>query len=300
MTPRSDAIRCCPSCSSHNRRRRGNKNGFEIIRCTDCGTLYTATLPMAGGGQDYDAYYDADNLSVPAFIARRLDEIVVSFDSYRKTNKFLDLGCGAGSLLEAGKRAGWDVEGVEISKPAVEYLRSRSLNAFCGELKDACYPTAHFDVVTASELMEHIADPRPLLREIARVLRPGGLFWATTPHSLGASARLLQIGWTVVSPPEHLNLFSVSGLRKLLLDQGFCRVRIATEGLNPVELLHAWGRHQQPESANGDDGTRRVQSSYRLNEALLSSGSRRAVKSIINGLLRATRLGDSLKVRAER
>ena len=293
--------RSCPACSSSNARTRGRKNDFDILACRSCGTLYTATLPNAATSQDYDAYYGVENLSVPEFINRRLDEIIGTFSHYRKTNRLLDIGCGAGSLLQAAARAGWNAVGVEISFPAVEHVTAAGFEAFCGELAEARFPDGHFDVVTASELLEHVPEPAPLVREIARILRPGGLWWATTPHSNGASGQLLKLDWSVVSPPEHLHLFSSSGLRHLLLNQGFQHVRIKTEGVNPIELLRrVRGRNLSANDSLQSEGTIRVRSSYKLNEALVSSAPRRIVKNFVNGLLRVSQLGDSLKIWAER
>ena len=42
------------------------------------------------------------------------------------------------------------------------------------------------------------------------MLRPGGLFWTTTPHARGLSARVLGLKWRCIWPPEHLQLFSVA------------------------------------------------------------------------------------------
>ncbi len=216
--------RRCPACGSASRVERGEKNGLRVGACRDCGTLY-ARHKEAGGdggeGYDYDAYYHEANLSIPAFISRRLDEIFESFAPHRKSNRLLDVGCGAGSLLEAARRAGWEAEGTEVSRPAVEHVRGEGFEVFHGELAEAKYPEGHFDVVTASEIIEHVPDPLSMLREIARILRPGGLFWATTPHGRGLSARVLGIKWSTVSPPEHLQLFTLGGVRGLLKEAGF-------------------------------------------------------------------------------
>ena len=293
--------RPCPACGGAPRRGLGSKNGFELFACDSCATLYTASLPAAGGGEDYDSYYTAENLTVPDFVARRLDEIVSSFAPYREHNRLLDVGCGAGSFLEAARRGGWRAYGVEVSRTACAHVRGLGFEVFCGELSGANYPAGHFDVVVASEVLEHVPDPRAMLREIARILRPGGLLWATTPHGRGFSARVLGLGWSAVSPPEHLHLFSVASLRRALAEAGFSRVSVATHGTNPYEILsglRARGRAGGAGAAMG--GGDRVETSYRLNEFLSESPSRRALKGALNSLLNATRLGDSLKVRAEK
>jgi SAM-dependent methyltransferase len=296
--------RRCPACGGGGRREAGEKNGFALLSCALCSTLYTASLPAEGGGEDYDAYYTDVNLSVPDFIARRLDEIVATFEPYRQTNRLLDVGCGAGSFLEAAARAGWRPHGVEVSRPAVEHVRRLGFEIFAGELESADHPDGHFDVVVASEVLEHVADPRAMLREIARVLRPGGLLWATTPHGRGVSARALGARWSAVSPPEHLHLFSVASIRRALREAGFRRAQVATHGTNPYEIVNGLRRRAAADVAGGaaepGGGFDRVATSYQLNEFLSERPSRRAVKAALNGLLNLTRLGDSLKVRAEK
>lgn len=283
-----------------------------MFSCRGCATLYTSALPDAEGAQNYDEYYDAHNLSVPDFIHLRLAEIVAGFEPYRRAGRLLDIGCGAGTVLEAARRAGWEAEGVEVSRPAVEHLRAAGFSVFHGELAEARYPSDHFDVIVASEVLEHLPDPLVLLREAARVLRPGGLLWATTPHSRGASARALGIGWSTVCPPEHLHLFSRRGLKKLLGEAGFGRVRVATHGVNPFEILAGLrGRAAPPPhggaAGDGDDtaaagwaGDSRVESSYSLNESLTRNRALKTVKGALNAALNLTRLGDSLKITAEK
>lgn len=236
-------------------------------------------------------YYSDANLSAPAFVERRLDEVVHRLASWRRTNRLLDIGCGAGALLDAATRAGWLAEGTEISETAVQSARSRGLNVFYGSLIDAQLPSEQYDVVTAVELLEHLLDPLALLVEVRRILRAGGLLWVTTPHGRGISARLLGTAWSVVSPPEHIQLFSVSGLRRLLRRAGFASMRIAAEGVNPIEIV----RHLKGRSIAASE---RVATSYALNERFTSNTGGRFIKSVINAVLSGSRSGDALKADA--
>ena len=272
--------------------------------CQSCSPLYVSSLPDAQNAQDYDSYYDAESFAVPAFIYQRLGEIVGEFASYWQTNCLLDIGCGAGSLLRAADSAGWNAEGVEISRTAAEHVRGEGFQVFRGELAEVKYPAGHFDVVTASEVLEHVPDPQVLVCEIARVLRPGGLFWATTPHGCGISSRALGLEWSNVNPPDHLQLFSRCGDVMLLNAAGFRQTRIMTHSANPFEIIAAW-RHRLYHRSNG--GSRetdacgrassvsfdRVKSSCHLNEVLTKRPTTKMVKSMLNGLLAVSRLGDS-------
>ena len=270
-----------------------------MITCEVCGTLYVQRLPQSSEAMDYDAYYTSSNLSVSDFINRRVEEIVADFSAYRETNRLLEIGFGAGTMLRAAARDGWEAEGVEISHTATEYVREKGFKVFCGDLSEAGYDSGYFDVVIASELLEHVADPQQLASEVARVLRPGGLFWATTPHIKGLSARLLGMDWTTVGP-DHLHLFSQQGISSLLTRAGFRRIRLDTHGVNPFELWQALVHHD--EFVNTDTNaaiTARVNSGCHLNETLDKNRPRRAVKKLVNELLRLSRLGDSLKIWAE-
>lgn len=282
--------RACPACQAIDYSQRGTKSGFEILACRRCKTLFTAQLPDAEKRQDYDSYYSETNLTVPDFINQRLDEILSGFSVYRQNGRLLDVGFGAGTLLEAAERAGWKPYGVDVSESASAHARSLGFEVFCGTLQAANYPDNHFDVITASEVLEHVPDSEGVLREIARVLRPGGLLWMTTPHARGVSSYLLGLNWSIVSPPEHLQLFSVPALKKMLDQNGLRCIRVTTEGVNPYELLQGL-RGAEPEKPHD-----RVTSGYYLNEALMASRNRRLLKSAINGLLNLSRLGDSVKI----
>ncbi len=287
----------CPACSSLQNRFCGNKNSFRVFVCQNCQTLFTFA-ENENQLFDYDQYYNPNNLTVPDFINKRLDEIVSGFEPYRKNNRLLDVGCGAGSLLKAARRADWLAEGVEVSKPSIEFLQAQGFQVFHGELEAAHFAENSFDVVTASEILEHVSQPLNLLKESLRILRPGGLLWATTPHGRGVSARILGTDWTCVSPPEHLQLFSVKGMKELLKKAGFRKVRIFAQGTNPFEIIHGLrGKtNQQNQEPNHEHSFDRVDTSYQLNQALSASAPRQAVKTFLNTVLSLVRLGDSLKI----
>jgi len=79
-------------------------------------------------------------------------------------------------------------------------------------------------------------------------------------------------------------------------------VQVATEGVNPFELLNSLRSPgaQLPSEASSPPGYNRVETGYHLNEALMASASRRMLKKTVNALLNLGRLGDTLKIWAEK
>ncbi len=291
--------RPCPACESRSAVALGSKEGFGIKRCATCATLFVDRLPRRDQALDYDAYYHPGNLTVPEFVDRRLDEIVAGFEHVRRTSRWIDVGCGAGSLLRAVARAGWRVEGSEVSAAPVELLRGEGFDVMLGDVIELELEHGAYDVVSLVEVIEHVPDPRALIRRAAELLRPGGVLFMTTPHGRGLSARALGLRWSAVSPPEHLQLFSRAGMATALADSGFARSLVGSRGVNPYELvsgLRSRVRTAEPTMT----ATERVQSGYRLNEALVGNSLGARVKATANVLLSHARLGDSLNVRAIR
>ncbi|MGD9562035.1 MAG: class I SAM-dependent methyltransferase [Pyrinomonadaceae bacterium] len=291
------ALRNCPGCDSSRSSPAGSKNGFDILTCKDCDSLYTSRLPAEGEKLDYDGYYSESNLRVPSFINERLNEIIGGFEVDRQTNNLLDIGFGAGSILEVASGRGWQVYGQEVSASAVAQARAKGFEVFCGEIADADYADGFFDVVTCSEILEHLPYPQDVLDAIARILRPGGLLWATTPSAKGISYRLMGTGWSVLAPPEHTQLYSKFGIAKMLENAGFSEITIRAFGMNPAEIRDFYRRKGKQDGPSGFD---RVQTGYELNEKLSRSRPRQMIKSLLNNSLNLFGVGDSLKIFARK
>jgi SAM-dependent methyltransferase len=290
----SNGVRACPACTSRASRSYGTANGWELVRCSRCSTLFTSALPVtAEETKDYAAYYHEGNLELPDFIERRLEEIAGEFEPYRRNGRWLDIGCGAGGLMRAASRRGWTAVGTEVAPQAAEAVRAQGFEVHLGALEEASLEEESFDVVSLVEVLEHVPDPAGLLEGAAQLIRRGGVVYVTTPNGRGISARLLRTRWSAVVPPEHLHLLSVAGLKALFERSSLEVRRVETHGVNPHELLDAVRRR-------GVTPGERVSSAYELNEALSERRSGAALKSTVNGSLNALRLGDGIKATAER
>lgn len=99
----------------------------------------------------------------------------------------LDLGCGDGVLSYHIARSGGFVSGVDLCEYAIEYAKKQTAQRGISinfSVQDACataFLTSSFDAVVSNEVIEHLDEPERLLREIERVLKPGGIAVISTP-----------------------------------------------------------------------------------------------------------------------
>jgi ubiquinone/menaquinone biosynthesis C-methylase UbiE len=96
-----------------------------------------------------------------------------------ETGEVLDAGMGPGRLLEELDQRGWTVSGIDVADEMVALARERVPSAadrlLRAELEALPHPDASFDAVVATGVLEYSPDLSSALRELARVLRPGGL-----------------------------------------------------------------------------------------------------------------------------
>lgn len=155
----------------------------------------------------------------------------------------LDVGCGKGELSAAlaglhRRYVGADVVRHEGFPPGEEFVRV-DLDRGRVDLPDG---TA--DVVTCVETIEHVENPRALVRELARLLRPGGWLFLTTPNQLSAAAKLSlvlrnQYPAFVEAPglyPAHITALLEADLVRLARECGFSDVSVEYSGVGRVPL----------------------------------------------------------------
>jgi SAM-dependent methyltransferase len=114
----------------------------------------------------------------------------------RRAGALLDVGCAAGFFLDEARSVGWTVAGLEVSPYASEYARSTlDLPVATGEFPSALKGSEHFDVVTFYNVFEHLGNPGDAVRQLAEIVRPGGIVVIETWDWRSAIAKTLGMGW---------------------------------------------------------------------------------------------------------
>ena len=146
---------------------------------------------------------------------------------FRGEGRILDVGCGPGKLLRVLREQGWDAHGVDFSSVAADSARAKhGLKVKCSDLLAAEYPQSSFDVVLFSHSLEHIYNPVETLREVHRILKPGGLLLIYVPNAGSFESHVFGKWWVQWDVPRHLFHFTKETITKLLVETGFRRSRI--------------------------------------------------------------------------
>ncbi len=128
------------------------------------------------------------------------------------TGRILDIGCGKGAFLKSFKalRGGWQYVGLEPSRAEVDLARrDRDLEVLEGMLGSVSFDAESFDLITIMHVLEHVSQPVDGVRQMRRLLKPGGLLFVEVPNTLNLNMfyDLLLFEHLFHFPPETLAWF---------------------------------------------------------------------------------------------
>lgn len=231
-----------------------------VHRCTRCG--FRQIRPRFGGAR-LAALYPTEYFDTRSAVGYR--DYARQFhrhqrDAYFLTRRFrpiapagpvLEVGCALGFLLAGLAKAGWEVEGIDVSPFAAYYAQTRfGLQVSCTTLEAKAFPSEHFAIVIQKDVLEHVSDPRRHLLETHRIMRRGGYLWVITPNG---EANLRPLSRTAHEAARdehrvvplldqgHLSFFALRHVMTLLSECGFECVRArgigVRRGLRAIGVL---------------------------------------------------------------
>lgn len=228
----------CAGCGGDRLRSYLSVRGYDLVRCPDCGFVRLVVPPGAdleqlydedyfwGRGFDQSALIPEAREPNPAYVAqRRYWLALLAEETGGAPGRLLDVGCGAGALLDVAREEGWEAHGQDIAEPGVVEARRRGHSVCLGPLAGCELPRESFGAATMIEVIEHLVDPRETLVEVRRLLRPGGVLFVATGDIGSLRARLLRGRWDYIRPPGHVSYYTVEALVRALCRAGFADVR---------------------------------------------------------------------------
>jgi glycosyltransferase involved in cell wall biosynthesis/2-polyprenyl-3-methyl-5-hydroxy-6-metoxy-1,4-benzoquinol methylase len=228
----------CLVCNSARVYYLFSASDCRVVRCQDCGFAFLNPQPSDSElAEIYSHSYFLGSDSPEASQAVRQMKQATARLYLSEVNRYagpqkgrlLEVGCGDGDFLVCADAEGWNVTGVEYSSSACDRARERVKNGevVCGELKNANLPSEWFESCVLSDVIEHVRNPIEFLREVYRVLKPGGTLLIATPSMDSWSAKLMKQKWMEFKA-EHLSYFDRQTMQTALSKAGFREVVVET------------------------------------------------------------------------
>lgn len=158
----------------------------------------------------------------------------------------VEIGCANGDFLRRLRESGWDAVGIEPAAHAAETARQRGFVVHHGMLESIALPPQSTDAVFAWMVIEHLPQPATALKQIHRILRPGGVIAFSVPNFGCWEPIVFGRHWDAYELPRHLQHFTPKTITRLLKQSGFDDIRIVHQRnlLNVVGSLgfklHSW------------------------------------------------------------
>jgi SAM-dependent methyltransferase len=157
--------------------------------------------------------------------------------------RLLDIGCAYGPFLAAARDRGFSPLGIDPVAEAVRYVREElripavrgffPLSPEDNPAGEGLFMEGGFTVVSLWYVIEHFENPRRVLAEIYRLLKPGGVLAFSTPSFSGISGRKSPRDFLEKSPPDHWTVWTPRRCGKLLAAYGFSLQKILVTGHHP-------------------------------------------------------------------
>lgn len=282
------------------------KGTWAVEQCCACGLGRLSPLPTAAQIASFyqGIFYTESGARFKAgfeWIRRGLAHLRGQELNHLAPGVLLDYGSGAGHFGQAMTECGWRVLSIDPYSPKSSHGHLATLGDSGLSLD---LPDNSVDAVTLWHVVEHLQNPEQVLRELCRVLRPGGTLLLSQPNFQGLSACLFGRRWLILDPPRHLYQFTPASLTRLCERVGLSieQIRHGTIELGPFTIMQSalnWvvGNHQvlfhaMRARAPEEDGGRLPFRALRLGVSLLLAPIFLPLAFIFHGVAVALQRGD--------
>jgi 2-polyprenyl-3-methyl-5-hydroxy-6-metoxy-1,4-benzoquinol methylase len=243
----------CVACGANEAQKTFIKSGFQYEKCKRCGTLYQTPRPPLAAFESFYRNSASSNywaeVFFPAVAEARRDKIFrprakkiaeLAGLNGLSLGRVIDVGAGYGIFLDELKKQipGCELIAIEPSTSLAAECRAKGLQVAetIVEKVDNTYE-GYADLVVCFEVLEHAHDPLEFVHHLKRLARPGGMVFLSTLCIDGFDLQVLWDRSEQISPPHHINFFSVLGFQELFRRAGLEDTEVITPGQLDVDIV---------------------------------------------------------------
>ncbi len=242
----------CPGCGENKAEKHFEKNGFQYMLCSVCGSLYCSPRPSA---EELEFFYK-ESVSAEYWAkvffptvaeirreklfkkkAKQIHETLIKKNFSPQT--ICDVGAGYGVFLEELKPFFPLARffAIEPSPDLAQRCRAKGFETLEATAEQSDKWREKFEFVICSEVIEHVHSCDQFINSIYQFTKHGGYVLVTGLGYEGFDILTLQKHSNSVFPPHHLNFLSIQGFQKLFTRAGFTKVDIWTPGVLDVDIV---------------------------------------------------------------
>ncbi|NQY73155.1 MAG: class I SAM-dependent methyltransferase [Candidatus Margulisbacteria bacterium] len=202
-----------------------SKRFDQMVSCNACRMVYlnprlNQDIILDGYKSAVDDTFVSQNPYRIQTFKKQLRKVARKFE-IPQGGKLLDIGSAGGAYLAAASQLGYDAVGIEPSQWMCDFAKNTyQVDIRPGILSDHQFESEMFDLVTLWDVLEHVPDPKEVLEDIFRYLKPGGLLVLTYPNIASLAAKILGPKWPFLLN-VHLSYYTPETVSNQLKDVGF-------------------------------------------------------------------------------
>lgn len=245
----------CPLCGAHEAKLLKIERGaLGVVECLGC-SLMRINPRLISPEEVYqgkvELYREEFRLIVQGKAEHHRDanylKDIAKIARYKPKGHFLDVGTNTGSFLRLAKNRGWKLTGVEPSPQLGSLAREWwGLDIIEGFLEDVNLPARHFDVVTMTDVFEHVVNPKEVLTAARKLMKPDGILYVKVPNGLFnvVKYKVRRFFGKNTSNDfdayEHVLHYSEETLRNMLKLSGFEPIEFSVEPPVQIPVWHKY------------------------------------------------------------
>ena len=211
----------CPLCDSKDFKFLFQKHGFDHMSCNSCDLIFTLQildkskighLERGGEGDSYGNYKEVSKVNE---MDRKKFEIVFdSLSKYTDIKRIFDFGSQSGTFLDWANEK-YSIVGHEYHTPLRKIAQQKGHTVLNDNLETIKLDD-EFDVITCWDYIDHVLEPRKVIKNLSQYLKKGGLFFFAINNRDSLSVRIMHERSPLFIGPHHTMNYGINQLERLM------------------------------------------------------------------------------------